>query len=162
MNAESILLAQTTDSAALKTRTISFADFPDELNIASNKEDIFDIQLTDMDRARIESMQRALEFVRTIPDKLRDIQEDFNEKYIQSLSERLSIYQNLGTIADPRDFLQIAQEALKLARELLSVNPVGLIDKFDNPDILKSFLNDHIQTGTGAPDKGENTQMENI
>lgn len=99
-----------------------------------------EVSLSDRDRATIESLERTLEFVQSIPEKLSQQQANFNMRYLESLQDRLKIYQNMGIVADRREYEVIIKEALNIARDALSEAQEILAPKFDSPELIKRLV----------------------
>lgn len=99
-----------------------------------------EVSLSDRDLATIESLERTLEFVQSIPEKLSQQQANFNIRYLESLQDRLRIYQNMGIVADPREYEVIIKEALSIARDSLSEAQKILAPEFDNPELIERLV----------------------
>ena len=162
MNAESISLntaISSTNSGQQSSSTLSVSGDVSSQDVSEqalfNTEDVIsigaqdfeleetsriNITLSERDTQRLDRLERALEALQEIPEQIAEFEAEFNQRYLESLQERLRIYQSLGSAADSRSFLSISREALSIARQSLEQTNLFLGPELDQPQLLETLV----------------------
>lgn len=98
------------------------------------------IQLSNDQVQKIEELQKTLDTLRSIPEKLAIQQSEFDAKRVEALNQRLKIFTNLGPLASDKEYEFVLKEALSIARQSLKNFQLTLAPKLDVPAQLMESL----------------------
>ena len=115
-------------------------DNQDSQKTSENSTKQVTLTLSERDADRLDKLERALEFVEKIPQKISDFEREFNERYVQELQQRFEIYKAMGSAASPKDFLAISRQALNIARDTLADTQYYLGPRIDDSNLLQELI----------------------
>lgn len=88
-------------------------------DVLSDDDIVISVTLDQDTQDSLDALDRTLTALQRIPEELARREREFNEKYVESLQDRLQILRNLGDLASPREFVAISNQALTIARQSL-------------------------------------------